>query len=278
MGLKALDISNWQPVPSQQQLDCWYSLGYCRVIVGCSYGTIGRVQCEAVANDGRFELEVYGWLRHPIQYSLFQKVLDTIVGLPVKRIYIDWEDADDATGKTPEQLEWDVKAAIEFLQARTQVPLALYTGDWFYEPYVGTGNNFGLPLWIASYTTEPIIPACWKDNTILWQTAGSIQVCGMTVDDDLILIENGTDRMYTDAQIDEKVGALFANAMQNGADILAHGAAINFLCNAVVALANRGAITPEVQAELEAQIADIKARQTALEARVKAAAGAILDG
>jgi GH24 family phage-related lysozyme (muramidase) len=85
-------------------------------------------------------------------------------------------------------------------------------------------------------------------------------------------------RLYTDAQIDEKVGALFANAMQNGADILAHGAAINFLCNAVVALANRGAITPEVQAELEAQIADIKARQTALEARVKAAADALGGG
>ena len=80
--------------------------------------------------------------------------------------------------------------------------------------------------------------------------------------------------MYTDAQIDAKVGALYANAMQNGLDIAKNRALISAVATAFFGhVQNHGNTAVDVtRAEFEAVIADIRAAQDELEARIVAAA------
>lgn len=81
-------------------------------------------------------------------------------------------------------------------------------------------------------------------------------------------------RMYTDAQIDAKVGALFANAIQNGADILKNRALINALAGAFFDhVQNHASTAVDVsRAEFERVINEIRTAQDDLERRINAAA------
>lgn len=82
-------------------------------------------------------------------------------------------------------------------------------------------------------------------------------------------------RMYTDAQLDTKFMALFVNAVQNGADILVHGAQIAAIARAFAAHVQAGGTVP-LDPAFQIQLAAITKRQADLEARVKAAALASL--
>jgi hypothetical protein len=80
--------------------------------------------------------------------------------------------------------------------------------------------------------------------------------------------------LYTDAQIDAKVGALYGNALQNGLDITKNRALINALATAFAAHVQNhsGTAVDLSQAEFDAVVAEIRAAQDALEARLIAAA------
>jgi hypothetical protein len=84
-------------------------------------------------------------------------------------------------------------------------------------------------------------------------------------------------RIYTDEQIDSKVGALFANALLNGRDIIAHGAQISALATAVFNhVQNHGGTSVDLsRAEFEGLVASLRLAQDMLEARLVAAAEAL---
>lgn len=89
--------------------------------------------------------------------------------------------------------------------------------------------------------------------------------------------ENG--RMYTDAQIDAKINALFFNAMQNGADILKNRALINEIAQAFFNhVQNHGSTSVSgSEAELRALIEKAQQAIDDLEERV-VRAGEVLNG
>ena len=80
-------------------------------------------------------------------------------------------------------------------------------------------------------------------------------------------------RLYTDAQIDAKVGALYGNALQNGMDIAKNRALISALATAFAAhVQNHGGTAVDIsRTEFDAIVADIRAAQDAIEARLIAA-------
>ena len=80
--------------------------------------------------------------------------------------------------------------------------------------------------------------------------------------------------MYSDSQIDAKIGALYGNALQNGLDITTNRALIKALADAFFNhVQNHGSTAIDLsRAEFEAVVADIRAAQDAIEARLVAAA------
>jgi len=86
--------------------------------------------------------------------------------------------------------------------------------------------------------------------------------------------------MYTDAQIDGMIGNLYGNAMQNGIDIAKNRALIGAVASAFFShVQNHGNTAVEItRAEFEAVVADIRAAQDELEARLVAAVEEINGG
>lgn len=86
-------------------------------------------------------------------------------------------------------------------------------------------------------------------------------------------------RIYTDAQLDAKFGALYGNALLNGRDIIAHGAQISALATAIFNhVQNHGGTSVDLsRTEFETMVANLRLAQDMLEARLVAAAEA-LDG
>lgn len=293
---KAFDFSNWTRIPTGDDLDTLRALGYTTGIVGASFNVpLARLQIAALIAGG-FRVEIYCWLRHPWRADLLQNAIDACIGFSVDRFWLDVEDAEDAMGKTPDQLAFDVEAALAYLRGRLHVEIGIYTGSWFWDAYMETTNTFECRLWLANYVTNPLIdpvtktgwiyqhlPGGWTPETfVIWQWRNNLKPgSDFNADDNLILLEDDMTTEETAAAIkayvDPKTTALYLNAVQNGADIMAHGDQIKALALAFAAHVQAGSIVPNafVSQALYDQIQAIIKRQDELEARARAAAAAL---
>jgi hypothetical protein len=214
----AFDFSNWTDVPTDADCATLKTLGYTTGIVGASFNPgLARQQLAALVAHG-FRVEVYAWLRHPWQVALLASAIDACAGFPVERIWLDVEDAEDATGKTPDQLAFDVEQALAYLRGRFDGEVGIYTGDWFWDQYMQTTNTFGCRLWLANYVPVPValppLPGGWVlENLVIWQWQNHLSGTAFNADDDLILQEE--DRMkYTDAKLDAIFPAILTTLAQ----------------------------------------------------------------
>lgn len=283
---KAFDCSNWTRVPTPDDLVTLRALGYTTAIVGASFDVqLARAQIAVlVATD--FRVEVYAWLRHPWRPGLLDNALAACAGFPVERMWLDVEDADDATGKTPDQLAYDVQHGLDYLRARFAGEVGIYTGSWFWGPYMETTDTFGCRLWLANYVSVPVVawilarlPGGWTELAI-WQWNNHLAGTAFNADDNLILEEDDMTPEETAAAIkvyvDPKVGALYQNALNNGTDILRHGAQIEALATAFAQhVAEDSVPTNAPDPEVATLLADVQRHQADLEARVAAAAAAL---
>lgn len=285
---KAFDFSNWTRVPTPADIAELLALGYNTAIVGASFDPqLARDQITVLVAAG-FRIEVYAWLRHPWRPDLLQNAVDACAGFPVERFWLDVEDADDATGKTPAQLAFDVEAALAYLRARLIIEIGIYTGSWFWDPYMETTDTFGCRLWLANYVVVPDItwilnrlPGGWTPGTLaIWQWANHLGGTTFNADDNLILEEDDMTPDETAAAIrayvDPKTTALYLNALNNGADILRHGAHIEALASALAAhVAEDSVPTNNPDPAVAALLADVQKQHADLVARVEAAAAAL---
>lgn len=285
---KAIDFANWTGIPTPFDIACLQAAGYDTVIVGCSYDRYvngvpqhhGRQQLEAFLAAG-FRLEAYCWLRHPVQVLLLQRTIDAIAGLPVERLWLDVEDADDAAGKSPASLAADVEFALQYLHDRTNVPTGIYTGSWFWGPYMQTDNTFGEPLWLANYVSQTSlefiagrIPGGWNfSDLIIWQHSNHLPICSYNADDNLIIQETEERVKYTDDILDKAFISLL-ETLGKSLDIA--NTAAGAIINHIATHPNGGATTT-----MMSEISDLIAKQDALtaditkfKAAIAAAAGA----
>ena len=286
---KAFDFSNWSRVPTPDDIATLRALGYTTAIVGASFDPqLARDQITVLVAAG-FRIEVYAWLRHPWRQDLLDAALTACVGFPVERMWLDVEDAEDAAGKTPDQLAFDVQTAVDYLRAHFANEVAIYTGSWFWGPYMETTNTFGCRLWLANYVTTPDVawivtqlPGGWTAATLaIWQYRNNLKPgSDFNADDDLIL---EADDMTADetaaaikAYVDPKATALYLNAVQNGTDILRQGAQIVALATAFAAHVQEDSVpTNNPDPAVAATLADIQKQHAALVARIEAAAAAL---
>jgi hypothetical protein len=285
---KAFDFSNWTRIPTAEDCAFLLAAGYTTAIVGASFNIgLARQQIAVLLTAG-FRIEVYAWLRHPWQAQLLQNAIDAGAGFPVERYWMDVEDAQDATGKTTAELEFDIQAGVDYLHAGLPagIEVGIYTGDWFWDAYVVSKKTFGCRLWLANYVSDttnlPPVPGGWTvDELVIWQHADTLPGTDFNADDDLILIEvlDMTPDETTaaiKAYVDPKTTALYLNAVQNGEDILNHGAQIAALALAFAAHVQAQPVAaPPLPDDLKARLDAIQAQQDALVGRTKAAAAAL---
>ena len=201
----ALDCANFTPTPTPVQLQCLRDAGYERAVVGCSYGTVADMQLAAFYAFG-FKTEAYAWVsfgaswQQPIDHAL-----TVIAHRPyVTRLWLDVEE--EITGMTSPQYEARIDAVIAYVQGkRPDLELGIYTGRWWWlKNLAGCTKYAVMPLFAAEYTADgappsgqPLLFGGWE-KAELWQYAGSVETCGLNIDQSVILEENMTDQDKTD--------------------------------------------------------------------------------
>ena len=101
---------------------------------------------------------------------------------------LDWEvGQDNGNGDADKALTWLILVEKEL----KKTPI-IYTGPSFFSSILcdnkGTFKQF--PLWIANYSSEPLIPAPWN-NWLFWQYSETGKVSGINGECDLNYF-NGT--------------------------------------------------------------------------------------
>ncbi len=88
-------------------------------------------------------------------------------------------DVETTGGKSPAQLERQVRAWVARIRSKLGVEPIIYTSPAFWEDNVGGADMTALPLWIAHYTNEcPRVPRPWIRWTF-WQHSESGRVPGI---------------------------------------------------------------------------------------------------
>lgn len=284
---RAFDLANWTTVPTQAQMQALWDASYRRAIVGCSYGTdksgsglpfgeLTRRQLAAVVAFG-FELQAYAFVEWANPIPALAAAYKAITGFPVTRMWLDIEEA--ATGRSTTELVATIWRCIDNgRQWRPDLPMGIYTGGWWWRAYMPqVYETFGLPLWVADYRqvshiTEVLCGGWHETELDMWQWSAD-GFAGLNTDLNMVFVR---DDMTTDEvnalirqYVDPKTTALYLNALQNGADIMRHGAQIDAIAGAFFAHVQAGGA---VDPALAQQVADIQKAQADLEARVKAAA------
>lgn len=88
-------------------------------------------------------------------------------------------DVEATGGKSPAQIERQIRAWVERIRTKLHVEPIIYTGPAFWTDSVGGADLSGHPLWIAHYTNEcPRVPPPWTRWTF-WQHSESGRVPGI---------------------------------------------------------------------------------------------------
>jgi len=186
-----LDISNYGgELPASVVAD-WKTAGVQKVVVGVDlapgHPMLARRQLKA-ASDGGLEIEVYRYCYWGADvHASLQLLAAAIAGLPVQRIWLDFEDDSAPHYGVQQELVcgWiaDCLAAAEDLWPGM---IGVYTARWWWEPYTGNIPRFSsYPLWVAEYDGDPSLnftrfggwSACFRKQ--YW---GSSDMCHYTAD------------------------------------------------------------------------------------------------
>lgn len=225
--MKAIDCANYTTVPTPAQVACLVNQGYTKAIVGCSYGTVARAQLAAFSAGG-MSIEAYCWVSFTNDWiAPLDKAIATIQGTGVSRL---WLDCEEDPGKTPAIDR--IQQAHLYVSSRTELPLGIYTGGWWWTPNTGDSTFFSdldFPLWSAEYVNAPAphLYGGWSEVAI-WQTRGSVDLCGLNADDNVILEEEG----MTD-EVKAAIAAILAHEGEQGQKLDALQASTQFLIDVV---------------------------------------------
>lgn len=88
-------------------------------------------------------------------------------------------DVETTGGKSPAQLERQIRAWVARIRAKLHVEPIIYTSPAFWTDQVGGADLSNQPLWLAHYTNEcPRVPPPWTRWTF-WQHSETGQVPGI---------------------------------------------------------------------------------------------------
>jgi hypothetical protein len=186
----ALDVSNYSGPLRAEQASCWRALGYAHLVCGTQRPEITTQQLATAVEAGlTVAAYVYVYWDGDVRLQV-EAALAAVAAFPVERLWIDCEDG--AGGRGAAEILSLIEAA---LAACRDSPAGIYTGRWWWVPATGNSDRFrDLPLWHAEYTPPGTLPdpagfrpyGGWE-RPAMWQFQGTTDVCGISVDRNLLL-------------------------------------------------------------------------------------------
>lgn len=179
-----IDVSNYTSALTPVALNTWKAAGVGLVIVqaidpppGYPVGETAQ-QCQAVVDAGDLALDAYLYLWFGEAEAAWRRKLALLDGFPIRRLWLDVEDT--TPGFTPVQRIASVAAALRVCDRYpTRLnPTGIYTGRWWWVPYVSNTTAFAdRPWWPSQYDyiadTTQITPYGGWAKAVLKQYAGT---------------------------------------------------------------------------------------------------------
>jgi len=221
----AVDGSNYGGELTPDIVRCWRESGVNMYICGVDLGHIPLARQQlGMAVQGGLAIEVYRfcyWGQAPV-LSL-QRVADAIQGLPVGRIWLDFEDED--ASENPDQVCTWIKDCLDVADTIWGYDrVGIYTAAWWWNPYTGNTTRFAdRALWVAQYdglaNLDFFVPFGGWQSCVMKQYTNTIDLCGYSVDKNYY--EEDNDSM--DEETKNKVARIallqrWAGMIQSGDD------------------------------------------------------------
>ncbi len=190
-----VDFANYTPVPTPPQLQCWWDGGVRFAIVGCQRADVAAAHLRALNADGRFGIEAYQfYLWDDEDEARTDRALVLMREAGCRRLWVDVE-WDEAQGPEPgaERVLPRIGAAVQQIESRG-LEAGIYTSARYWPSMAANSQDFKrLPLWHAAYSQRysvTSLPDFGRDfapyggwgRPLIWQWAGSVQMCGLNVD------------------------------------------------------------------------------------------------
>lgn len=210
--LNCVDMSRWGGELTSEEAAAMKAEGIATVIVASGpggYGLMARQQGEAALAAG-LRLEAYTFLEFESDAEWWvSEALARLEGLSVARWWLDVEDTDHGRDWTPEQRIAYVQRALDAFAA-AGVFAHVYSGGWFWRPYVGDTDVFarqGRKLWNSWYDGDPDVDGLpyggWTTADVaIEQFEGTSLVCGQSVDKNWLYFTEEGDDMELRARVE----------------------------------------------------------------------------
>ena len=187
-----VDVSHYEPVLAQREVDCFWESGVRHVIVGTQVEEITRQQLAMSVSRG-MTVDAYVYLLWDKDMTAqVEEAFRRAQGFPIGRMWLDVEEDPRGLGANP--LGDLVQAAVDACQKHASVTCGIYTGPGFWETYMNNMTRFAaVPLWYAQYNKLTSLDA-WKTEAFGgWPQPVGKQwaeqpLCGIGVDKDTIQV------------------------------------------------------------------------------------------
>lgn len=190
---EAVDLSNWGGELPASVVIKWKATGQVKAIVGVDLGgdhaMLARRQLQTSLAGG-LEIDAYRFCYWNSNIeSTLRLVASAIAGLPIGRVWLDFEDEDaPLVGYTTQELvcAWiqNCLDVADRIWGRERV--GVYTARWWFNPWTGGSTRFSdRTLYVAEYDGDPSLrftPFGGWTRAAMKQYQGSTSLCGYTVD------------------------------------------------------------------------------------------------
>lgn len=211
-GLNCVDMSRWGGELTAEEAACLKAAGIATVIVASGpggYGLMARQQAEAAVAAG-LRLEAYAFLEFESDPEWWvREALARLEGLPVARWWLDVEDTEHGRAWTPEARIAYAQRALDAFAA-AGVFAHVYSGGWFWRPYLGNTDVFALQgrkLWNSWYDGDPDVDGLpyggWTTADVaIEQFEGTSLICGQSVDKNWLYFAEEEEDMELRARVE----------------------------------------------------------------------------
>jgi GH25 family lysozyme M1 (1,4-beta-N-acetylmuramidase) len=189
-----VDISHYEAVHSQAEMDCYWDSGVRHVIAGTQVEEVVRQQLGMAASRG-MTIDAYIYLYWNM--DMVEQVKEgfrRVAGFPIGRMWLDVEE--DPRGLGANEIAALLQQSVDACKAAagSAVTCGIYTGPGFWESYMNNMPTFGdLPLWYAQYNGKTSLGEWGTEKFGGWAAPIGKQwaeqpLCGVGVDKDTIQV------------------------------------------------------------------------------------------
>ena len=158
----AVDVSHWEGVLAQREVDCFWESGVRHLIAGTQVEEVTRQQLDMAISRG-MTVDAYVYIYWDMDIAAqVNEALRRAAGFPIGRLWIDVEE--DPQGRGTKEIVSMVRLAVNTCRAQKKTSCGIYTGPGFWKTYMDNTTELAdVPLWYAWYNYRRSL-SIWSDE------------------------------------------------------------------------------------------------------------------